>query len=310
MKAKFEKLETAPGQSFRCFDRRVNRLPARWHRHPELELTYVPAGNGSRLVGDHLSAYGDHDMVLVGSNLPHTWSADAYRGEQVDMHEALVLQFRPDFLGEHFFEIAEMRPIRDMIHRSERGLWFPPQVAISIERRFRELTEASGPDRLIRLLDILYVLSICPFAKPLATDGYVGPTSSVSESRVQFVCDYTQRHFTDPEFTVGNLAKKLRMNASAFSRFFKQSTGQAPSTYLNQLRIGFACRRLIDSDRSVLEVCYDSGFSSTSNFNETFRRLRGVSPREYRQTYSSLESSQHKSDLSPASKSLSNSSIY
>ncbi len=282
MKPTFEKLGLRAEQSFRCFDRRVYRLPARWHRHPEIELTYVPRGGGARHVGDSIETYSDHDLVLLGSNLPHTWVSDEYRGKRVDMHEAIVMQFHPDFLGNHFFQVAEMRPINELLERSNRGVWLPPAVAKEIGQTMRSLTEMTGPARLITLLDILYRVAQATPSRLLASPGFATPASSASESRIQMVSDYTQKHFTDPEFTVGQLAEKLKMNPSAFSRFFRQSTGQTPSAYLNELRIGYACRRLLDSDSSILQIAHESGFASTSNFNETFRRLRRMSPREYR----------------------------
>lgn len=291
MKTPFEKLETRPDESFRCFDRRINKIPARWHRHPEIELTFVPKGKGTRLVGDNVATYYDHDMVLIGSNLPHTWMSDQYRGKRLDMHEAIVTQFSMGFLGTGFFEVAEMLPIKELLQRSLRGIWYPPEVVRQIEPKLRGMLESSGADRLIRLLDVLNQLANCSTFELLATIGYTGPTSSTFETRMSFVCEYILKHFTNPDFTTGDLPKKLKMNASAFSRFFKQSTGQTPSQYLNELRVGHACRRLIDTDLSILQICYDSGFASTSNFHEVFRRMRGTSPRDYRERYASLKDS-------------------
>jgi len=292
MKATYEKLALSQGQSFRCFDRRINRLPSRWHRHPEIELTYVPKGDGSRQVGDHLGTYTDNDLVLIGPNLPHTWASDEFRGEKFDMHEGIVTQFDPEFLGEGFFSRAEVQPIGDLLKRSERGLWFPPTFALMLRPLLYKMSILEGPQRLICLLEVLDLMQQFDGATELATIGYVGPTSSSHESRMQIIFDYSQSNFTDPTLNTGRLAEKIKMNASAFCRFFKQSTGTTPTAYINELRIGFACRRLLDSDRSVLEICHDSGFSSTSNFNGTFRKLRNMSPRQYRAQHIKLQSSE------------------
>ena len=107
---------------------------------------------------------------------------------------------------------------------------------------------------------------------------------------MKVICEYTQQTFTDSSLTTRRLAKQLQMNSSAFCRFFKQSTGLTPSAYLNELRIGFACRRLLDSDHSILDVCEESGFASISHFNEMFRKLRGMSPRQYRSQHSRVQS--------------------
>lgn len=294
MKATYEKLALSPGRSFRCFDRTTLQLPARWHRHPEIELTFVPQGDGSRWVGDHLGTYTDNDLVLLGSNLPHTWASDKFRGEKFDMHEGIVTQFLPDFLGREFFEVAEMHSIGVLLKRSQRGLWYPATFAVEIGKRLKKMTTLTGARRLLALLECLDELSRFPEPRELASVGYVGPANSMSESRMQIICDFTQQNFTDPTLNAGLLAKRLDMNASAFCRFFKQSTGLTPSSFINELRIGYACRQLLDSDRSVLEVCYDSGFASTSHFNETFRKLRGMSPRKYRLQHTSLHASDSK----------------
>ena len=290
MKAVYEKLAITPSQSFRCLDRRVFQLPARWHRHPEIELTYVPQGNGTRLVGDHIGTYFDNDLVLIGSNLPHTWGSDEFRGKKYDMHEAIVIQFHPDFLGPGFFDVAEMQSIGQLLTGSQSGLWYPAEFASEIGERLRAVINQTGPRRLLSLLECLDELSRFSDAQKLATVGYVGPTNSSNETRWQIICDFAQQRFTDPSLNTGLLASQLKMNASAFCRFFKQSTGVTPSSYLNQLRISFACRQLLDFDRSVLDICYDSGFASASYFNKTFRDLKGMSPRQYRLQHKRLQS--------------------
>jgi AraC-like DNA-binding protein len=237
-----------------------------------------------------LGTYTDNDLVLLGPNLPHTWASDKFHGEKFDMHEGIVTQFLPDFLGREFFEAGEMHAIGELLKRSQRGLWYPATFAVEIGKRLNRMTTLTGARRLLELLECLDELSRFPEPRELASAGYVGPTNSTSESRMQIIYDFTQQNFTDATLNAGLLAKRLDMNASAFCRFFKQSTGLTPSSFINELRIGYACRQLLDSDRSVLKVCYDSGFASTSHFNETFRKLRGMSPRKYRLRHASLHS--------------------
>lgn len=281
MKPSFEKLAPDQGHSFRCIDRSTLETPVRWHRHPEVELTYVERGSGARLVGDHIGAYGHHDLVLLGSNLPHTWNSDEFRGQRYDLHPAIVIQFHPDFLGTRFFSTAELQSVGELLTDAARGLWYAPADAMPVGRRMQQLLSATGPQRLLLLLEILDVLTGCQ-ATPLASAGYTGPATRSAESRIQFVCDHIQQHYTQPEFRVSDLAELLYMNPSAFSRFFKQSTSRTPTRYLNELRIGFACRQLIETDRPILEICHAAGFESPSFFNRTFRQLRHCTPRAFR----------------------------
>jgi AraC-like DNA-binding protein len=72
------------------------------------------------------------------------------------------------------------------------------------------------------------------------------------------------------------------MSRPSFSRFFHRATNKTFRGFLNEVRIGHASRALLETDQTVAEICYDSGFSNLSNFNRQFLRLRQVSPREYR----------------------------
>lgn len=290
MKPSYEKLAPDQGQSFRCIDRSTLETPVKWHRHPEVELTYVAEGSGARLVGDHIGTYRNHDLVLLGANLPHTWNSDEYRGQRYDLHPAVVIQFHPDFLGQDFFRTSELAVVNELLTVARRGLWYPPDVAMEIGVQMTNILKTTGPSRVVILLEILSRLAMTDEARPLASAGYTGPATKSAESRIQFVCDHMQQHFADPEFAVSDLAAMLFMNASAFSRFFKQCTSHTPTSYINELRISYACRQLMESDRPILEICHRSGFESASFFNRTFRRLRGCTPRDFRAEHAHVTS--------------------
>jgi hypothetical protein len=237
MKPSYEILTRDLDQSFRCFDRRRLETPVKWHRHREIELTYVERGSGSRLVGDHIGEYANHDLVLLGSNLPHTWTSDEYRGKKYDRHAAIVIQFLPDFLGPTFFETAELKQVKELLVDAERGLWFPPEVATSIGERMNQTLDQVGASRLINLLTCLDGLARSSAPTKLASKGYEGPTTQEAESRIRSVCDYIQLNFSHPDLSSSELADLLLMNPSSFSRFFKQATGRTPLSYINALRI-------------------------------------------------------------------------
>ncbi|MEM9643647.1 MAG: AraC family transcriptional regulator, partial [Planctomycetota bacterium] len=226
------------------------------------------------------------DLVLCGSQLPHTWSSDEFRGQPYDRHAAIVLQFHPEFLGPEFFHCAELEAIANMLTRARRGLWFPKEVAIVAGGKMESLVHATGASRLIGLLSVLDFLASCESAELLATEQdrswATGKVRGECETRIQVICDHISGHLADPELSHKELAALAEMNASAFSRFFKQSTGRTVSAYINELRIGLASRLLIDTDDSIVAVSQQAGFSNLSNFNRRFRQLRQMTPRYYR----------------------------
>jgi transcriptional regulator GlxA family with amidase domain len=74
----------------------------------------------------------------------------------------------------------------------------------------------------------------------------------------------------------------VSMAETAFSRFFKAKTGINFVDFLNDIRLGHASRLLIDTKTSVADIATACGFSSISNFNRTFKREKGLTPKDFR----------------------------
>ncbi|SMP72383.1 transcriptional regulator, AraC family [Neorhodopirellula lusitana] len=291
MNALIEKLPPQIFESFRCFDRRENRLPARWHQHAEIELTYVPAGSGERLIGDHITRYTDHDLVLVGEHLPHTWASDDFRGEPCDMHEAIVLYFNHDFLGSQFFDIPEAVKIKELLARAKRGLWFPPEFAATIGTKMKSILAQCGMHRIAELLHCLEMLCECEDTVVLASEGYQCGANSRTAPKMSLALQYIAENFTDSQLQVNQLAELAGMNNSAFARSFRNTTGHTATRYINRLRMGFARRLLLEQDLSILNICYQSGFASVSHFNKLFKSEYKMSPREFREAHTLVHDS-------------------
>jgi AraC-like DNA-binding protein len=84
-----------------------------------------------------------------------------------------------------------------------------------------------------------------------------------------------------------NIAGEVGMSVPAFCSYFKKSTKKTYIEFLNELRIGNACKLLIDTQKSVLDVCYESGYNTLANFNKQFLRLKKLTPSQYRRKFSS-----------------------
>jgi AraC-like DNA-binding protein len=102
--------------------------------------------------------------------------------------------------------------------------------------------------------------------------------------RVHKVKTFIDAHYRD-EIRLSQLADIAGMSTSSFSRFFKLHTGRNLSEYIIDLRLGHACRLLVDSSRTVAEIGYSCGFNNLSNFNRIFKKRKGCSPSEFRENY-------------------------
>jgi len=84
------------------------------------------------------------------------------------------------------------------------------------------------------------------------------------------------------DFKLEDIAKHVGMNRTSFCVFFKRATGKTFISYLNEYRMDLACKQLRESNLSISEVCYKSGFNDVPYFNRMFKSKMGVSPTEYR----------------------------
>jgi AraC-like DNA-binding protein len=278
----FEKVTFSPNASFACYVRRAKAFPFAWHYHPEYEIVAITRGGGRRFIGDHVAPYGTGDLVLISPNLAHSWESDP---GATGIQEAVVIQFAPDFLGQGFLDLVEFAPVRAMLLQSARGLAFRPSAAKEVVRRARKLTRMEGLDHVIGLLAVLRAMADLGDRHVLCSPGFSLPESGGREDsrRISKILDYMASHSAT---LAGQqeVAAFARMSRSGFSRFFRRHTKKSYSDCMIEIRLGQACRLLLNTDRSVTEICFEVGFRNVSNFNRQFRKRFKMSPREYRAT--------------------------
>ncbi|HEX7899525.1 MAG TPA: AraC family transcriptional regulator [Planctomycetota bacterium] len=270
MRARPERISTSPAASFAVKRRRDRRFEFAWHFHPEIELTWIVRSRGRRFVGDSIEDYRDGDLVLLGPDLPHTWHSEP------GLHEAVVVQFAPDFLG----ELPELRGLRALFDRAARGLAFGARTLKSVSKHLDGLEEVEGLPRLCALLATLERLAAARDVRPLSSRPFSEPRKADME-RIDRVCRHLAERYAE-DVSLAEAAGVAHLSVPAFCRFFKSRTGKTLVGYLTELRIGRACRLLMETERSVSDVGYASGFNNLSNFNRRFLALKGVPPRAYR----------------------------
>lgn len=281
MKTRHELITTPPDQSFKCFGRTTRAFEFQWHHHVEYELTLILSGRGLRFAGDSVVDYSAPDLVLLGPNLPHTWRTHASSLK----NRALVLQFRKDFLGADFFARPELLEAARLLDNAGRGLAFPKAVCEAVQPHLEALLATSSG--LVKLGELLFCLELMASAKSgvsLASPAYRSKQRAADDERISRACDFMEKHLSEP-LALDQVARHVHMSPASFSRFFKRTTGMPCMRYLHQLRIGDACRLLMESDLRIVDICQEVGFRNLSNFNRRFLEIRGLSPRAFRQTF-------------------------
>jgi AraC-like DNA-binding protein/quercetin dioxygenase-like cupin family protein len=275
MKAQLEDIPSKQGgASFYQTKISVPAFEFKWHYHPEYELTYILKGNGYRVVGNSHAHFSQGDLVLLGSNLPHTWCGKLDDGSP---SEALVIQFSKEFI-DPFLKLNEGQSIQKLLDLSQRGLCFEAEQ-LRVDQ-LHTLTNTSGLERILSLLSILNQLSYGK-SRPLTTENYHGIMTKQFESRVNKVCTHLQNHFHEA-IALKQVSDLVFMSESNFCKFFKKATNTTFSDYLNDLRINEACHLLLSSEDNISKIAHDCGFESLSYFNRVFLKKKKHTPSHFR----------------------------
>ena len=280
MKALLEDIEGKKGnQSFLAYSFTVPSFEFKWHFHPEYELTLITRGSGKRLVGDSYQNYEAGDLVLLGPDLPHTWVSNP--SKKAKYVSAVVIQFSSAFI-QAFLKLPEFKEIALMLSSAPYGLAFS---SLGLAEPIVELPNKAGVEKVAALMLILQQLTTQK-PKKLAS-GYFRPVRGTeNEKRINIICQYVQKHASE-KFSLEKIATLVHLSRSAFCKFFKRATGQTFTDYVNDIRIGNACELLIESEKHINEIAYQSGFDSLTYFNRIFIKKKGVTPRKFREQINS-----------------------
>ncbi len=254
------------------------------HNHQEFELNFTEKASGvRRIVGDSAEVIGEYDLVLItGKDLEHVWEQHECNSEQI---REITIQFSSDLFLKSFINKNQFDSIRKMLERAQKGLCFPMSAVLKVYHLLDTLvSEKEGFYAVIKFMTILYELSLCDDAHTLSSSSFAKIGVHSDSRRVQKVQDYINEHYKE-EIRLSKLANLVGMTPVSFSRFFKLRTGKNLSDYIIDIRLGYSTRLLVDSTKSVAEICYECGFNNLSNFNRIFKKKKECSPKDFRENY-------------------------
>ena len=278
----YEQLPIPAGHSWGLLWRELDAIPFLWHYHPQFELTLTVNARGQRYIGDHLGDFEPGDLVLLGPNLPHTWSAS----ERIDSAQpmlAVVVWFTLEWLERLAACFPELHGVRQLAARAGPALHFSPQTSARCAAQLLQLNALPVPRRLPLLLDVLLDLAGDTGARPLASTAQA-PLPHGQHQRMAAVFDFMHAHFRE-EIALDTLAQKAALSLGAFHRCFKRHAHCTPGDYLARLRIGRACQQLIESNLAIAVIAQEAGYRNLAHFNRQFRAAKRLTPRAFRQQY-------------------------
>jgi AraC-like DNA-binding protein len=285
MKALLESLLVPEGMSWTYFYRRLDdAIPFIWHYHHEFELTLTVNSLGQRYVGDSIESYGDGDLALIGSNLPHTWMSQEKVNPR-EPHVAHVFWIRPDWINAVIDTLNELKPMKTMLLSSNRGVAYSPATAKAVRSLVENMRDLTPAARMVRFIEILTVLAEDKDHRLLcAPRPERDPIRSTDRPRIDKTLEYIHKHY-EKDIPVSHLAELAALSVSGFHRLFKRHTRLTVGEYVAQLRIGKACSLLVSTDKPISCIADAVGYSNLSHFNRQFLAIKQLTPRDFRQSY-------------------------
>lgn len=253
------------------------------HKHDCYELNFVENCSGARrLVGDSLEELGECDLALIGCNLEHVWEQHKCTADTI--HE-VTIQFPKDCFPDAVLNRRVMAPLKDLLEKSRLGVAFGMRATMRVYDRLMQLAHSELSFKSLSLMnEIFYDLATSNDYHTLASSHFSHISAQVTSRRVQKIKDYIDQNYSR-EIRMETLAQMVNMTPNALSRFFKQRTNRPISDYINEVRIGKASLLLTDSSMTVVEICYQCGFNTITNFNRTFKARKGCTPTEFRDSF-------------------------
>ncbi len=284
MKPELLKIST---QSTRSFSVRQDMLPninSRWHYHPEIELIYFHKGSGMQFVGDSIKRFGRGSIVMVGANLPHYWKYDDAVQMRSENPYATVIHFFEDFWSRTFLNLPENAIIKHALEKAGRGIDIEAKNEPHIARLINQLAVAEGPSRIIFLMEILAMIGSISNPKLLSSIGFTYNFEEADKHRINLIYDYSFAHFKD-KILLEDIAEIANLTPNSFCRYFKAKTSKTYLQFVNEIRVGHACKLLIEDEISIKQICYESGFNNFASFHSTFKSITGKTPLSYKQIF-------------------------
>lgn len=275
MKPLIQKLPLSEDSSFVARTYRTPNFEVPWHQHIEYELIMFTEGEGMSFIGNYVGAFETGDVFFLGANLPHT-----FQKKQDLVTSAVVVQFTEDFWGADFIELPEARDIKLMFQSAFKGFKIVDKSKVKLGKLIRELENLKGFRRITALCECLSIITFEAEYIELSSQD-VKQLNAKEKERIDKIFQYTIDNFQQP-ISLSYIADSIGMSVPAFCNYFKKSTKKTYISFLNEVRIGYACNLLIDSDLNIIDICFESGFNTLANFNKQFLKIKGLTPSNFR----------------------------
>ena len=293
MKATYEQVSENIENAFLYRQFSLPKFNAPYHFHPELELTYILSSKGTRFVGRQVSDFEAGDLVLLGANVPHSWQNTVEErnldvGGKEDFYaKSIVIQFKADFVGDTFLNLNEMTAIQQLFQKAQSGILIKGKTRDMVADKMT-FTDALSPfKKLINLLEILHIIALSEETELIDTQFSSFTPPTLDTELFQKIYAYIIENYKN-DISLEQIAAIAHLTPTAFCRYFKKMTRKTLVDVITEFRIKHARQLLTSTEKSVSDICFESGFGNISYFNKEFKKGIGYSPLNYRKLFNKI----------------------
>lgn len=262
-----------------------------WHYHPQYEIINIKQSVGNRYVGDSISTFSEGDILFFGPNIPHLLRnyPEYFAKGSRKKAKATVIYFSHEFMNLDFFSMTEFVPIKKLLKLSERGLHIQRNHSRKVATMLSQLTRKRGLERVLEFIKMLYYIATKVEYKILSSPGFITKIDEFEMNRLNKIFDYILKNFSK-NVSLHDISNLANMSPTSFCRYFKKITNKNFICFLNEIRVGHACKLLMENNsKSISQICFESGFNNITNFYIQFKKLKKLSPMEFHNKYIELK---------------------
>lgn len=253
------------------------------HQQETWELAYIITGAGIRIIGDVIENFSAGEVILIPPNVPHCWSFNKNVHDNEGKIENICIFISPDFFENLKLYFPEFETLISEIQQNPNALSFSGEALKNLQDLIIKMSSQNKLEQLSSLLLILGKISSSQ------TSNIVGSRAvkRKNEKKLQEIYMFILNNF-HRNIELGTVAEIAGMPKSTFCLFFKKMTGKSFMAYLTDFRIESACQMLLKTKINISEICVASGFNDIPYFNRTFKKIKNMTPTEYRKNNSIL----------------------
>lgn len=253
------------------------------HQHEELEISYIITGSGTRVIGDVVEVFSRGEVIFLPSKMPHGWSFNDYDHDDTGKIENITIIFPEVLLNTLQRSFPELKESIAALKHKKQSVSLEGNTLQTVQELMKKMVHQNNIERLSSFFQLISIIGNTHEAHVVGSQFRKNKVAAKMQEINRYMVNNFQR-----EISLEMVAKHVAMNRSAFCSFFKREQGKSFFSALAEFRINCSCAMLVQTEMSIADICYAVGFNDIPHYNRTFKKQKGISPKNYRAAHTKV----------------------